>query len=324
VIVVTGGAGMIGSRVIAALNRQGISDILVVDNLVNGKKMKNLAGLNVVDYFDRDDFLSLIDNPNFFGEVTAVLHKGACSATTEWDGQFLMKNNFEYSKRLLWWCENRKIPFIYASSASVYGNAIDNFIENFAHECPINMYAYSKWQFDQYFRRHQSKIKTRVVGLRYFNVYGPGESQKESMASTVWHFANQINASGTAKVFSGSHGYEDGDQRRDFVYVDDCAKVNLWALQECAQNGIYNVGTGSARSFNEIIHHVRAWFKKNKQVESLVEYIPMPEKLVDSYQCFTQADINSLRSAGYVDDFLGIEEGIERYLDWLDAEGRFD
>lgn len=322
-IVVTGGAGMIGSRVIAALNSKGISDVLVVDDLVNGRKMGNLSKLNIVDYMDKDDFLNGIGNSEFLSEVTAVFHKGACSDTTEWDGRYLMKNNFDYSKRLLWWCEKRKIPFIYASSASVYGNSTVNFREEFQNECPINMYAYSKWQFDQYVRRYRDDIRTKVIGLRYFNVYGPGECHKKGMASTIWHFSKQLDTTGTARVFSGSHGYDDGGQMRDFVHVDDCAKVNLWALEHCSNSGIYNIGTGSAHSFNEVVHTIRSWFKSKKQLDGRIEYVSMPEELCVSYQCFTQADISALRAAGYTGEFSKIETGIWNYLDWLDGEGRF-
>tara|TARA_B100000787_G_scaffold147049_1_gene117874 strand:- start:5162 stop:6136 length:975 start_codon:yes stop_codon:yes gene_type:complete len=323
-IVVTGGAGMIGSRIISKLNSQGISNILVVDDLINGHKMRNLAGLNIIDYVDKDDFVDRIGDPEFYGKITGVFHKGACSATTEWDGQFLMRNNYEYSKRLLWWCEKMSTPFIYASSASVYGNSIKNFEEELANEYPINMYAYSKWQFDQYVRKHQSMITTKVVGLRYFNVYGPGESQKGNMASTIWHFANQINNDGVARVFGGSHGYGNGKHSRDFVHVDDCAKVNLWALNDCHQNGIYNVGVGSACSFNDVVESVNHWFKKNKNVIAKVDYVSMPEKLIKSYQSFTQANIGALRGAGYEGEFLEIDEGVPSYLDWLDKHGQFE
>lgn len=311
-IIVTGGAGLVGSNIIAALNARGISNILVVDHLKNGRKMVNLADLNFVDYMDREDFIARLRSGHSFGKVEAVFHEGACSATTEWDGQFIMRNNFEYSKELLHWCQRENAQFLYASSASVYGLAERGFSENRECEMPINMYAFSKFQFDQYVRSLKNELKQQVVGLRYFNVYGPRESHKGSMSSTPFHFNNQIAANGVARLFSGIDGIGDGLQQRDFVYVEDCVSVNLWFFDNPQRSGIFNLGTGVARTFNDVANAVIAWHGRGH-----IEYIPFPEHLKGVYQSFTQADIRNLRAAGYDKPFHTIEEGVTKYMAWL-------
>ena len=315
-IIVTGGAGFIGSHIVAALNRRGRSDILVVDHLKNGRKIFNLADLDIADYVDRDDFLATIhDLPaarQAYGEVSAVFHQGACSATTEWDGQYIMRNNHSYSKALLEWCAAAGTPFIYASSASVYGNGAHGFVEERRCEKPTNVYAYSKFLFDQHVRALRPSLKSQVVGLRYFNVYGPRESHKGAMASTALHFSKQLESSGIARLFAGHDGHAAGEQRRDFVYVEDCAAINLWFLDQPQVSGIFNVGTGTARSFNDM---AAAVIRSHGSGE--VQYIEFPPHLRGSYQSYTQADLSALRAAGCDWHFMPIERGVENYLGWL-------
>ena len=317
-IIVTGGAGFIGSNLIKALNGRGERDILLVDNLSNGRKMLNIADLDIADYCDKNDLFSKLAVPGFAQKVRAVLHQGACSATTEWDGHFVMKNNYEYSKQLLHICLDLKALFIYASSASVYGNGERGFSVDRACEQPINMYAYSKFQFDQYVRRLLPTAGSQIAGFRYFNVYGPREQHKGAMSSTAFHFNRQILADQTARLFAGTDGYPDGGQQRDFVYVDDVVDVNLWFLDHL-QSGIFNVGTGRAEPFNTVAEAVIAWHGQGH-----IEYIPFPEHLRGAYQSYTQADISGLRQAGYNNAFLTVKEGVSRYLDWLNGRETAD
>lgn len=318
-IIVTGGAGFIGSNIVAALNGRGVTDILVVDHLKNGRKMRNLSDLDILDYVDREDFIQRVRAGQDFGRVRAVFHEGACSATTEWDGQFIMRNNFEYSKTLLAWCQDMGAQFLYASSASVYGMGQNGFREDRACEKPINMYAYSKFQFDQFVRAGRGRLRHQVVGFRYFNVYGPRETHKGSMSSTPFHFNNQILAGGVARLFAGTDGYADGEQRRDFVYVGDCVDVNLWFLDHPERSGIYNLGTGRSRAFNDVARAVVAWHAAHGRDDARIEYIPFPDHLRGAYQSYTQADISALREAGYGGPFHDVEAGVGRYLDWLNA-----
>jgi ADP-L-glycero-D-manno-heptose 6-epimerase len=310
--IITGGAGFIGSNMVKALNRRGITDILVVDDLKQGQKFRNLADCDIADYLDRHDFLARLRTGWQPGaQVEALVHEGACSATTEWDGEFIMANNYEYSKELLHWCQARAVPFIYASSASVYGMG-RVFKEERRYECPINMYAFSKFQFDQYVRRCRDSLTSQVAGLRYFNVYGPREQHKGAMASVAFHFHNQLLAGGRLRLFQGSDGYGDGEQRRDFVHVDDAVAVKLWLLDNPGVSGIFNVGTGLAQSFNQVAQAVIAYHGRGE-----IDYIPFPEHLKGSYQSFTQADISRLREAGYTAAFMPVEEGVPTYLSWL-------
>ena len=318
-IIVTGGAGLIGSNIVAALNARGRKDILVVDHMKNGRKMRNLADLNIQDYLDRDDFLASVQSGHEYGKVVAVFHLGACSATTEWDGQFIMRNNFEYSKVLLHWCQTIGAQYLYASSASVYGLAENGFKEDRACELPINMYAYSKFQFDQYVRSLSGQLSNQVVGFRYFNVYGPREAHKGSMSSTPFHFNNQILANGACKLFAGTDGYGDGEQQRDFVFVEDAVAVNLWFFDHPDKSGIFNLGTGCAQSFNDIARAVVAWHKRHRNVNAHIEYIPFPDHLKGAYQSYTQADIKALLSTGYDGTFHSVEKGVTKYLDWLNS-----
>ena len=227
-IIVTGGAGFIGSNLVKGLNLRGNDEILVVDNLSNGQKYKNLVDCQIADYIDKQDFINLLQQGGFKAKpIKAVFHQGACSSTTDWDGRYMMQNNYEYSKTLLHYCQEQQIPFIYASSAAVYG-ADPTFKEQLAFESPLNVYGYSKFQFDQYVRRLLPSLTTQVVGLRYFNVYGPRETHKGSMASVAFHLNNQIKEGNSLRLFEGSDGHGNGEQRRDFIYVGDVVNVNLW------------------------------------------------------------------------------------------------
>ncbi len=310
-IIVTGGAGFIGSNIVEALNARGREDILVVDDLSDGVKFKNLADLRIRDYLDKDDFLERVGAGEDFGGVEAIFHEGACSATTEWDGRYMMHNNYEYSKVLLHYCLERGAAYLYASSASVYGGG-RVFRESLEHEEPLNVYGYSKFQFDQYVRHILPQAKSQVVGFRYFNVYGPREQHKGSMASVAFHFNNQIHESGKVRLFEGSDGYGDGEQRRDFIHVSDAVAVNLWFLDHPDKSGIFNVGTGRSQTFNDVARAVIAWHGRGE-----IEYIPFPEHLKGRYQSFTEADISALRAAGYDAPFKTVEEGVAEYMAWL-------
>jgi ADP-L-glycero-D-manno-heptose 6-epimerase len=244
--------------------------------------------------------------------IRAVFHEGACSDTTEWDGKFMMENNYTYSKVLLHWCLDRKVPFLYASSAAVYG-ASDEFREERECERPLNVYGYSKWQFDQYVRKILPSARSQVVGFRYFNVYGPREQHKGKMASVAYHLHEQIKAGQNPKLFEGWDGYSDGGQQRDFVYVDDVCKVNLWFYDNPEQSGIFNLGTGRAQSFLDVAQAVIRYHGKGS-----VEFIPFPDELKGRYQSFTQADITALRDVGYTAEFADVASGVESYLAWLD------
>jgi ADP-L-glycero-D-manno-heptose 6-epimerase len=307
-IVITGGAGFIGSNLVHELNRRGYTDIAVVDNLTRGEKALNLSDCVIADYYDKDDFLDRIVDDAGPERIDALFHLGACSATTEWDGRYMMRNNFEYTRVLFHVCQDRRIPFIYASSASVYGGG-HVFAEDPANERPLNVYGYSKLAFDQYLRRYLDDLAAPVVGLRYFNVYGPREQHKGSMASVAHHFQNQLAATGRVRLFEGCDGYADGEQRRDFVDVQDCVNAKLWLLEHPEVSGIFNLGTGQARSFNDMARAViKAWGS------GAIEYIPFPEHLKGRYQSYTQADLTALRAAGCDLEFSDVETGAARYV----------
>lgn len=312
-IIVTGGAGFIGSNLVKALNEQGRSDILVVDDLSDGTKFNNLADLEIADYLDKDDFLTRVKAGENFN-ATAIFHQGACSSTTEWDGRFMMDINYEYSKVLLNYCLHHDIQYLYASSASVYGGG-SVFKEERENERPLNMYGYSKFLFDQYVRRVLPIAKSQIVGFRYFNVYGPRELHKGGMASVAFHFNNQIRESGKLCLFEGADGYANGEQRRDFVFVDDVAATNLWFLENRDKSGIFNLGSGQCQSFNDVANAVIDFHGKGK-----IEYIPFPDKLKGRYQSFTEADLAALRAAGYDAPFKTVEEGVSLYMQWLNKD----
>ncbi len=311
-IVVTGGAGFIGSNIIEALNQAGHENILVVDDLTDGTKFTNIVTSKIMDYMDKDEFLTKITADAKFAEaIEVIFHEGACSATTEWNGKYMMENNYQYSKDVLHYCLRHKVPFIYASSAATYGNNT-TFVETLKNEAPINVYGYSKFLFDQYVRRILPEAKSQIVGTRYFNVYGPHEQHKGSMASVAFHLNNQIQQDGEVKLFEGCDGYGDGEQLRDFIYVGDAVKVNLWLWQHSNISGIFNLGTGKSEPFNSVAKAVLDWHGKGK-----IKYIPFPDKLRGRYQSYTEADLTALRAAGYKEEFKDVATGVKLYLDWL-------
>ncbi len=313
-IIVTGGAGFIGSNLVLALNSRGYDNILVVDNLKNGFKFNNLVDCQIADYLDKDLFLSKLQQGDFQAEnIVAVFHQGACSTTTEWDGRYMMENNYQYTKVLFHYCQQHKIPFIYASSAAVYG-ASGQFKEERAFEAPLNVYGYSKFQFDQYLRKRLPKLQSQAVGLRYFNVYGPREAHKGSMASVAFHLNNQLLESGKLRLFEGCDGYADGEQLRDFVYVGDVADINLWFLDNPEVSGIFNVGTGESRTFNAVGKAVIAYHMRGS-----IEYISFPDHLKGSYQSCTRANMDKLRAVGCKHQFKSVAEGVRLYMQWLNS-----
>ncbi|WP_020482461.1 ADP-glyceromanno-heptose 6-epimerase [Methylomonas sp. MK1] len=312
-IIVTGGAGFIGSNLVLGLNARGYDDILVVDHLSNGIKYRNLVECKIADYLDRCTFLERLQQGAFQAEtIEAIFHQGACSSTTEWDGRYMMDNNYEYSKTLFHYCQSHKIPFIYASSAATYGADL-TFKEELAYEGPLNVYGYSKFQFDQYLRRQQN-LTAQVVGLRYFNVYGPREAHKGSMASVAFHLNNQIKDSDELRLFEGCDGYGDGEQRRDFVYVGDVVDINLWFLDNPKASGIYNCGTGRSQTFNDVANAVIKFHQRG-----YIKYIPFPEHLKGCYQSFTQANLDNLRATGCQHQFKSVEQGVQLYMEWLNG-----
>ena len=323
-IVVTGGAGFIGSNIVRGLNARGVTDIIVVDDLTDGNKCRNIQDCLFLDYVDKDDFLGLVErgDSRLLG-MQAIFHEGACSDTMEADGKFIMKNNYDYTKSLFDYCQNNKVQFIYASSASTYGGN-STFIEEPVNEQALNAYAYSKLLFDQYLRRHWQNLESQVVGLRYFNVYGRGEAHKGRMASVAYHFFNQYRDNGFVKLFEGSGGYGNGEQLRDFVWVDDIVGINLHFLDNPDKSGIFNAGTGNAGSFNQVAAAtLNAITSEEKSVadwekEGLIQYIEFPEALVGKYQSFTQADLTKLRQeGGYEKAFASVDRGVAAYVSQL-------
>jgi len=324
--IVTGAAGFIGSNLVKALNERGENNIIAVDNLSKADKFKNLADCEIADYLDKQDFLKKLQEGFFDGLVAAVLHQGACSDTMETDGRYMMENNYQYTLELLNYCQNEEIPFLYASSASVYGGG-GVFKESREYESPLNVYAYSKFLFDQIVRRRWHKRNAQIVGLRYFNVYGPREQHKGRMASVAFHFFNQYQTEGRVKLFEGCDGYQNGEQLRDFVSIEDVTKVNMYFLEHPHQSGIFNLGTGKAQSFNDVavatINTLRVAEGKpalslaELQLQDLIGYIPFPDQLRGKYQSFTQADIGALRSSGFAEPFLSVEQGVAKYVEQM-------
>ncbi len=318
--VVTGAAGFIGSRIVEALNRAGVTDIIAVDNLSRSAKVANLARLEIADFLDKGEFLQRLDS--FDGALEAVLHQGACSDTMEQDGRYMMENNYRYSKTLLDWCQEAEVPLLYASSGSVYGAGAE-FREERACERPLNVYGYSKFLFDQLVRRALPGKTAQIAGFRYFNVYGPNEAHKGRMASVAFHAYNQLAATGKVQLFEGSAGYGNGEQRRDFVHVDDVVDVNLWFLEHREVSGIFNCGTGRAQTFNQLaaatINSVQGTDHTARELaqRGFIEYIPFPEGLKERYQSFTEADLSRLRAAGYRGEFKSVEHGVASYVNEL-------
>ncbi len=314
-IIVTGGCGFIGSNLVKKLNEQGHNDIIVVDDLTDGTKFTNLVDCTVSDYLDKDQFRLLVEkNDSSLENIEVIFHQGACSVTTEWNGRYMMETNYDYSKLLLHYTHNKQIPFIYASSAAIYGLSHDSTVHG-NNEKPLNVYGYSKLLFDQYVRRHFGNSKNQIVGLRYFNVYGPREQHKGTMASTIFHFNRQLQTSDCVKLFAGCDGYGDGEQRRDFIYVEDICDVNIWFWKNKNKSGIFNVGTGQSRPFNDVATNVIKWHKHGH-----IEYIPFPEHLRGRYQSFTEGNIQHLREIGYDKPFTSLEDGIKKYLDTVNLK----
>ncbi len=321
--IVTGAAGFIGSNVVRALNARGERDIIAVDNLERGDKFRNLVDCEIADYFDKREFLEMLASGRFDGAVEAVLHQGACSDTVEADGRYMLDNNYRWSAQLLDWCQAEEVPLVYASSAAVYGGT-GAFRESRECERPLNVYGYSKFLFDQVVRRLLPDRTAPVVGLRYFNVYGPGERHKGRMASVAMHFFDQYRANGRVRLFAGSAGYADGEQRRDFIAVEDVVAVNLHFLGAEDSSGVYNCGTGQAESFNAVavavINACRAAGQQPAleleamRAAGLVEYFPMPTDLERKYQSYTEADLARLRKAGCVHRFSTVAEAVPRYV----------
>ena len=308
-IIVTGGAGFIGSNLVHALNAAGYGDILIVDDLTDARKHLNLSGARFTDYMDRDEFPARFAS---LGKVDAVFHQGACAVTTEQDGRYMMRVNYSSSRDLLHQCLARKVPFIYASSAAVYGHGSTPFTETEAHEKPLNVYGFSKLAFDQHVRALLAKAESPVTGLRYFNVYGPREDHKGDMASVIFKMAGAYARGEPLKLFSGSEGF-----RRDFIHVEDIVSVNLHFLRR-PQSGIYNCGTGVARSFRDLGEAVRS-----RLPGATIQQIEMPPALERQYQKFTSSDNSRLLATGYNAQFLTLEAGVEKYVAELARAGGF-
>ena len=326
-IIVTGAAGFIGSNIVKALNRRGETDIIAVDNLTNGHKFRNLADCDIAHYLDKHEFIRQVREHLVPHDIRAVFHQGACSNTMEHNGQYMMENNYQYSLDLLDWCQDERIPFLYASSAAVYGKGTA-FREERALEKPLNVYGYSKFLFDQVVRRRIAQgLTAQVVGFRYFNVYGMREQHKGRMASVAYHHFNQYRGQGYVNLFGAYENYGNGEHSRDFVSVEDVAKVNLYFFDNFEKSGIFNLGTGRSQPFNDLaaatVNACRAAEGKPKLSlaelveQQLIRYTPFPEDLAGKYQSFTQADTEKLRAAGYADDFYTVEQGVERYVAWL-------
>lgn len=313
-IVITGASGFIGSNLVHALNARGRHDLVLVDDLKDGHKFVNLAGATLADYYDWREFLPKFDQLARSGDgIEAVYHLGACSDTMEWDGQYMMSANFTYSRQLLEACDLHGVPLIYASSASVYGlNA--QCVENPAYERPLNVYAFSKLAFDQHLRQRRATLRTRVVGLRYFNVYGPREQHKGRMASVVFHFNNQLKAGDEVRLFGASHGVAAGEQSRDFIFVDDAVAQTLWFGTHPTAAGIFNCGTGQTASFNDIAAAVIGWHGRGT-----VSYVPFPPELLPAYQNRTCAHLGATHAAGCQIAMRDVRAGVRAYLDWLNA-----
>jgi ADP-L-glycero-D-manno-heptose 6-epimerase len=320
--IVTGAAGFIGANLVKALNDRGVDNVIAVDNLKRADKFVNLVDCEIVDYLDKQEFLELLEQGYFDGAVDAILHQGACSDTMEQDGHYMMANNYRYSLSLLDWCLEQEVSFLYASSAAVYGGG-SVFREARECEAPLNVYGYSKFLFDQVVRRRSRDMSSQVAGFRYFNVYGPREQHKGRMASVAFHFFNQYRAAKKIRLFEGCAGYANGEQRRDFVFVEDVVKVNMHFLEH-GSSGIYNLGTGRAQSFNDVAvatldacragEGLPAQSLADYQAQGLIEYIAFPEALKGKYQSFTQADQGALRKAGYRDEFASVEQGVASYV----------
>jgi len=313
-IILTGGAGFVGSNLLKRLNAEGETDILIVDNLRNADKYRNLVGAKFSDYVAKDDFLRMLEEGKLPENISAIFHQGACTDTLEYNGEYMMRNNYDYSKAILHYAIDNSVPLIYASTAAVYGHA-EVATEVPENECPLNIYGYSKLAFDNYVRQHTDKAKSTIVGLRYFNVYGNGEAHKGKMSSMVYHLTNQIKDTGIARLFGAVGKYGPGEQKRDFVYVKDLVELNLFFWRRESTKAIVNAGTGENRSWNDLANAVIAEVGKGH-----IEYVDFPEALKPKYQFNTRADTTQLRSLGYEGKFYTLEEGVHDYLATQDGE----
>ena len=309
-IVVTGGSGFIGTNLVRSLLKLN-HKVLVVEELDrNSHKFKNIDALDIVDCIGHNVFIRDLLNGKYKNKIEYIFHLGACSKTTEPDREYIMDVNLNYSKMLFEYAANNNIKMVYASSASVYGSG-NIFREDQANESSLNHYSESKLLFDNYVRENLDKVDSQIVGIRYFNVYGPYEQHKEVMSSVIFHFYNQIKNTGKLKLFRGSHGYSDGEQRRDFVYVKDTIDIKIWFMQNNI-SGIFNVATGKSRSFNDVAKSVLDFFDSGH-----IEYIDFPDGLEEQYQAFTEADLTNLRNVGYKGLSTELEDGIKSYLSFL-------
>lgn len=324
-IIVTGAAGFIGANIIAGLNARGFDDIIAVDDLSDGNKFINLRGLKISDYFDRSDFYDRFAKGDF-GSVEAVFHEGACSDTMEHDGRYMLDTNYRCSKTLLDACRAQRVRLLYASSAATYGGG-NIFVEAPPYEHPLNVYGYSKLLFDNIVRRVPAGEGVQIAGFRYFNVYGPREQHKGRMASVAWHHFNQLRDDGKVRLFGANDGYAAGEQKRDFIYVDDVVAVKLWFFDNPGVDGIFNLGTGRAQAFNDVARSVinaqrahdmlPAMTLDQQLATGLIEYVDFPEALKGKYQSYTEADLSALRRAGCTHQFLSVEQGVSAYIGWL-------
>ena len=311
-IIVTGGAGFIGSALIAVLNKRQITDILVVDELGTDQKWKNLRNLSFADYVEKDDFLEMVIADKLNSSLEAVFHLGACSDTIETNASYLIKNNYEYSKLLAQWATADNVRFIYASSAATYGEAETGFKDDLGKIDilkPLNMYGYSKQLFDLWAQR--AGLLKSIAGLKYFNVFGPNEYHKADMRSFVVKAFEQINATGIVHLFkSYKPEYADGEQLRDFIYVKDAVEMTLFFYDNPQIHGLFNIGTGKARNWNDLVKAVFTAMDKKPNIE----YIEMPETIRSQYQYYTEADITNLRKAGFDKEITTLEDAIKDYV----------
>ena len=331
-IIVTGAAGFVGANLVRGLNARGYDKILAVDNLTNGDKFVNLVGCQISDYMHKENFRELVKSGKL-PRAQAVFHQGACSDTTERDGRYMMDNNYRVTLELFEWTQTQRVPLVYASSAAVYG-AGPIYKEALDNERPLNVYGYSKYLFDQVLRSRLGVLTAQVVGLRYFNVYGPHEQHKGRMASVAFHNMNQFLEHGHVRLFGGWDGYGDGGQERDFISVDDVVSVNLHFLDHPGTSGIFNCGTGRAQPFNDVATAVVNTLRQANGKpalplaqlvsEGLIRYTPFPDDLKGRYQSYTQADTSALRGAGYDKVFKDVQSGVSDYVRHELASGRFE
>lgn len=311
-IVVTGGAGFIGSAIVWKLNTEGVDDIMIVDNLGTSDKWKNLVPRRYAGYLHKDRFIEMVRSDTVPFDVTAIIHMGACSSTTERDADYLMENNYRYSCSVAEWAVKKDIRFIYASSAATYGDGTLGFSDDDTVSktlYPINMYGYSKQVFDLWVFR--MGLEDRVVGLKFFNVFGPNEYHKGDMRSVVHKSFEQIRDTGKVRLFkSHKPDYQDGEQNRDFVYVKDCVDVVWWFLQNDGINGIFNLGTGRARTWKDLVGAVFTAMRRERDIE----FVDMPESIRDQYQYFTEARMEKLTSQGCPVAFRSLEETVGDYV----------